>query len=741
MSAKTITTVRFHNYWKLLNVLAPWFDMVIVFNESGHFIWQSNRQLHPQMDRISVLVKNFQQQSRAIDLPRSVQKLNDIEVLELNNLSEPSIECALTIALISKEYKTVQNLSPENEKSLQLLNQTLLTEYALIQKIIEKEQELVSMADELTHRYEELNLIYSSDDNVQNLTHGRDLLNQIIINASNYLDVDLATIILPDKNVTLHHGRQAYSARCYTNTLDYLRNEVYLQLKIQKRSFVINHFDDANSLNVFLELPHKTVVSPLLNVDNEVIGLMAIINQNNRIDFTNSDRNLLEVLANKASNIVSRNFDPLTGLENSHSFELIVKDTLKQSWQNDNHHAVANIDIDRMAVINDISGLEAGDLLIKKVSRTLTKMIRSYDTAARLGGDKFAVLLKNCDLEKAHEIMKKVAEVISQIELEWNGTVHEVSVSIGLAPITADLANVSSVLSNAESARLAAKERGRNQIQVFKLNDSDLLRRKDQIQWVSRTQSALRENRFQLFAQLICPISASSELPHFEILIRMLDDDNHPIEPVHFLAAAENFFLMPKIDRWVITNTFHYLKKLHDEYGTHVCQVSINLSGQSLTDKNLARFITDLLEEYQLDPQIICFEVTESAAVANLADAQYFINEIRARGCKFSLDDFGTGQSSFSYLKNLPVDYLKIDGSFVKSIVEDSVSLSMVSAINQVGHAMNLKTVAEFVENDNILERLREVGIDYAQGYAIDEPQPFSDILHLLQEPAEKVAQ
>ena len=213
---------------------------------------------------------------------------------------------------------------------------------------------------------------------------------------------------------------------------------------------------------------------------------MAIVNENNRIDFTNSDRNLLEVLANKASTIVVHNFDPLTGLENSHSFELIVMDTLKQSWQNGSHHAIANIDIDRMAVINAISGLEAGDGLIKKVASTLSHMVRSYDTVSRLGADKFAVLLKNCDLEKAHKLMQKIADSVAQIVFEWENEVHEVSISIGIAPITADIQSISSVLGNVESARIAAKERGRNQIQVFKLDDSDLLRRKNSLHGLAK---------------------------------------------------------------------------------------------------------------------------------------------------------------------------------------------------------------------------------------------------------------
>ncbi len=727
MSVKTITTVRFHNYWKLLKLAAPWVEIAIIFTQDGNFCWQSNRRLHQQMDRITILTKRFQQQAKNNELLESEHNLGDGEELVLLQLQDPDIEITLCIALITHEIRKKQNTSSENNDTIKLLNQTLLTEYSLIKKNLEKEQELNSIADELTHRYEELNLIYSSDDNVQNLSHGRELLQQIVINASNFLEVDLVTILLPDKNVSLHYSKQTHSSHKYQLILNTLRKEVFMQLQIHKNSMVINRFEDAMNTNIFIELPYKVVISPMLNAENKVIGLMAIINENNRIDFTNSDRNLLEVLANKASTIVVHNFDPLTGLENSHSFEMIVMDTLKQSWQNGSHHAIANIDIDRMAVINAISGLEAGDTLIKKVANTLSHMVRSYDTVARLGSDKFAVLLKNCDLEKAQKLMQKIADTVAKMELDWENDIHEVSISIGIAPITADIQTVSSVLGNVESARMAAKEHGRNQIQVFKLDDSDLLRRKTLISWVSKTQSALRDDRFELHAQLIYPIIKNKKIPHFEILVRMLDEQGKLIPPDNFLPAAENFFLMPKLDRWVIKNTFSLLQQQFKKYGHNTCVVSINLSGQSITSSGLQNFIEFMLDKYSIDPTIVCFEVTETSAMSNLEEAQEFIAKIHQLGCSFSLDDFGTGLSSFAYLQNLDVDYLKIDGSFVKHIVENEVSSSMVSAINQVGHAMNLKTIAEYVENESILKKLKEMGIDYAQGYGINKPQLFTE--------------
>ncbi|MBC8212993.1 MAG: EAL domain-containing protein [Gammaproteobacteria bacterium] len=732
MANTAFSPARFQHYWKLLKLAAPWINSALIFNQDGHLCWQSDAEALRLPEIISPLLAQYNPQNSATaDTPHSHQ-LESSKQLLLFQLSDSETETTLSLALICNRDKDWVQHSSENRSMIQLLNQSLLTEYALRMDVQEQEEELDAIASELTHRYEELNLIFSSDNHVQNLAHGRELLQQILVNASNFLDVDLVAILLPGKNFSLHYAKQNNLPANLKEILSCLRNEMYPALKKLKSTIVINHPEDARGIHVVMDTPHKFIIAPLLNVENEVIGLIAIINQDQRIDFSNSDRNLLEVLANKATATVIHNFDPLTGLENSHSFEMIVMDTLKQSWQNDSYHTIANIDIDRMAVINAVGGLEAGDRLIKKVAATLTRMVRSCDTVARLGADKFAVLLKNCDLTKGYTLMQKISQAVTDIDMEWKHTEQEISISIGLAPITADIQNVTSIFGNVESARIAAKERGRNQIQVFKLDDSDLLRRREQITWVSKTQSALRNNQLVVYAQRIQPIIPNQQLPHFEILIRMLDEEGKIIAPGYFLPAAEAFYLMPKLDRWVIQHTFELLSAQQQQNSQPSCEVSINLSGQSLTDSALFGFITGLFNRFSIDPKLICFEVTETAAVANLEEAQAFIKQLRSLGCSFSLDDFGSGLSSFAYLKSLEVDYLKIDGMFVKNITEDPVSLSMVSAINQVGHSMQLKTIAEYVENESILQCLKDLGVDYAQGYLINKPQPFAEQLENL---------
>jgi EAL domain-containing protein (putative c-di-GMP-specific phosphodiesterase class I) len=355
--------------------------------------------------------------------------------------------------------------------------------------------------------------------------------------------------------------------------------------------------------------------------------------------------------------------------------------------------------------------------------------VRDHDLVARLSGDKFGVLLKNCDLMTAEVLMKKVSHGVSSLELEWEGERHQVSISIGIVPINSETKSVPSLLDSAETARNLSKQRGRNSIHVLEIEDDSLLRRKEEIRWVGRIQQALRDDRFCLYAQLIEPMQTCNSHQHYEILLRLQDEAGKIVAPGEFIPAAERFFLMSGLDLWVINRAFHELAEMHRGPCKRHCKISVNLSGQSLSDPfTLANYIENKLAEYGLDANDICFEITESAAIANLEEAATFIDQIRGLGCKFALDDFGTGLSSFSYLKNLKVDYLKIDGSFVSDIARDSVSESMVAAINQVGHALQLETVAEYVENDEIRQKLVSIGVDYGQGYGIGKPMPFCKI-------------
>ena len=723
MQQLNASSVHFDNYLALLKGFDPAVEGMIVFDHEGGFVWQDKgNALKP--DVVMPRLKSFSDG----DKDNELTSLEDGSNLELVNLRNQHGEVALTLCLyLGATDKTVQAVAA-NEK-IALLNEFLLADYEQSQALASKEDELNHMTDELTRRYEELNLIYKAEDQAINIYHGRELLRQLVTNTSRFLNVDIIFLFIAGKNIAMHKYKNDNPLFESDRLFDYLRNSVYPFIEAEQQSLVVNHIEDASKYGFKENTPYKHIVSPVVNAENQVIGLLAIASQNFSVDFSNSDRNLLDVMSKKASKIAQSHFDPLTGLENSNSFELIIKDLLKQSWGTDVNHAIANVDIDRMAVVNDISGRDAGDQLIKQVGQKLAGIVRARDVVARIGSDKFGVLLENCDLPTAQIVMKKISHAVSSLDFEWEGKSHEVSVSIGIAPITAEAQSVTSLMNAAETARNVSKERGRNSIHVLDIEDRGLLERKEQIRWVGQIQSALRDDRFTLYAQLIKPLMSKTAKPHYEILLRLQDDDGSVIPPGKFLPAAENFYLMSSIDYWVIGKAFSEMAEQIGKSG-QACEISINLSGQSLNDPvGFAAYIGNKLEEYQLDAHNICFEITESAAIANIDDARFFIDQVGAYGCRFSLDDFGTGLSSFAYLKNLKVDYLKIDGSFVTDIVTDPVSSSMVAAINQVGHAMQLQTVAEFVENDAIEQKLIEIGVDFGQGYGLGKPLPFAEIL------------
>jgi diguanylate cyclase (GGDEF)-like protein/PAS domain S-box-containing protein len=414
--------------------------------------------------------------------------------------------------------------------------------------------------------------------------------------------------------------------------------------------------------------------------------------------------------------------DILTGLVNRREFENRLERALRSAKAREASYAVCYLDLDQFKIVNDSCGHSAGDALLGQLGALLKSKIRWRDTLARLGGDEFGVLLESCSLDEAMQTAESLRMAISEYRFMWEDRSFRLGVSIGVVPITADNDDVAGLLSAADSACAAAKEAGRNRIHSFQENDIDLMRRRREMQWAARINTALEENRFELFRQTIQPLQTEEDGAHYEILLRMRDENGGIISPGLFIEAAERYGITPSIDRWVIRTAFRWLVSEADER-ERLSLCSINLSGQSLGDDKFLPFVTDQFRMSGLDATKICFEITETAAIASYSQANRFINALKELGCKFALDDFGTGLSSFGYLKHFPVDYLKIDGSFVKEILHDPIDREMVRSINEIGHLTGKQTIAEFAENEEIITMLRGMGIDYAQGYGVSEPK------------------
>lgn len=416
--------------------------------------------------------------------------------------------------------------------------------------------------------------------------------------------------------------------------------------------------------------------------------------------------------------------DDLTGLLNRREFENRLHDLLKYGSTQPLEHAVCYINIDRFKVINETCGPAAGDELLVELSALLKKRVRHRDTLARIGGDEFGIIMRDCSMEHAEHVAENLLELLGELRFNWHGTRYSVGASIGLVPLTDRDSSVSTILSAADAACHAAKDKGGHRVFMFRNNDSELAKRHGHMRWVSRINRALDEDRFRLSFQPITPVQPGEQPPvHYELLLRMQDEFSNMVAPGAFLPAAELYGLSTKLDRWVLTTAFEWL----DNHPRHVEELSlcaINLSGHSLGDEQFLDFVIDLFVTSKVPASKICFEITETAAIANLEHASRFIATLKALGSRFALDDFGSGLSSFAYLKTLPVDFLKIDGMFIRDINEDPIHLAMVQSINEVGHLMGMETVAEFVENDAIVRVLQELGVDYAQGYGICPPRP-----------------
>ncbi len=458
------------------------------------------------------------------------------------------------------------------------------------------------------------------------------------------------------------------------------------------------------------EVPIQDSAAPIRDRIGNIVGSVMVFHD------VSKETRLFRQLSYQASH------DALTGLINRREFENSLVAVLEKTRDNtEETHALLYVDLDQFKVVNDTFGHTAGDALLRQLSEQIQSKIRSTDLLARLGGDEFAILLERCSDERAIEVAEAIRGAIEGYRFEWQDSFTTMRCSIGVVMINNENADVASVMSSADVACYSAKDMGRNQVHLYKNSDASM--RHEEMKWVSRITSAVEDNRLELFFQPIIGIGKDqcSRRGHYELLLRMRDEAGELVGPDQFIPAAERYNLMSTLDRWVIHEALTELADRNDQ-GEARYTLAINLSGTSLSEDRFLDFVIEELVRQKLPDGAICFEITETAAISNLSRVVHFMQELKKLGCKFSLDDFGSGLSSFTYLKNLPVDYLKIDGQFIRNVASDSVDESMVKAISEVGHAMGIETIAERVESKQVLDKLGTLGIEFAQGYYIARP-------------------
>jgi|GEM_PF-469940 len=422
--------------------------------------------------------------------------------------------------------------------------------------------------------------------------------------------------------------------------------------------------------------------------------------------------------------------DALTGLINRAEFESQLEALLQGAQHAHSENALMYIDLDQFKVVNDACGHSIGDQLLIQVTALIQRCVRNQDSVARIGGDEFAVLLEQCDVNHALRVGQSICDAMDEFRFQHDGRRFRVGTSIGLVPVDDRWPSISEVLQAADTSCYAAKEAGRNRVHTWFDADHKMQARHGEMQWVSRIEQALDEDRFELYGQRIRAIGSESPKMHCEILLRMIDIDGTIIPPGAFLPAAERFHMAPRIDRWVLRNVFEWMTSIR-KTSDNIEMIAINLSGQSIGDKTFHKYLVEIIALAEFDVTKLCFEITETAAITNLNDAKLFIDDVRRLGVKVALDDFGAGASSFGYLKTLPVDFLKIDGQFVTSLLDDALDYAAVRCFQDVAFVMGVKTIAEFVEREDVLATLKTLGVNYAQGYLIHRPEPLVNIAHI----------
>ncbi|MFP4609683.1 MAG: EAL domain-containing protein [Thiohalophilus sp.] len=464
------------------------------------------------------------------------------------------------------------------------------------------------------------------------------------------------------------------------------------------------------------ELVIKDTASPIMDRTGRVIGIALIFH-----DFSDV-KHMSDKLAYQASH------DDLTDLYNRREFERQLQEALKDARDRDTEHTLCYIDLDQFKIINDTCGHLAGDILLKQISHQIKSRIRRHDLIARLGGDEFGIIFYDTPANEAESLAGEIKGAVADFKYIWHESSFEIGISIGLAPINASINSHSELLMLADSACYIAKDKGRSCIHTYAPSDKDFIRRNSELQWYNKINEALDADDFLLFCQEIQPlVPPEGEFPgHYEILLRMQSEDR-TVLPDEFIPAAERYLLMPRIDRWVVDTFLSCFenKAIENFGGNHY---NINLSGQSLCDDEFLDYTIQRLQGRYVNPSMLTFEITETAAISNFDKALHFINTLKKLGCWFALDDFGTGVSSFQYLHELPVDYIKIDGKFVRNIDNNEVNHSIINAITDIGHELGLEIIAEYVEDETIREKLKNCNIDYIQGYAVGKPFPLSEV-------------
>jgi diguanylate cyclase (GGDEF)-like protein len=574
----------------------------------------------------------------------------------------------------------------------------------------------------------ELTLVYQVDEKIHGQSRSHASLAQLVGQSGRFLSIAYSVLLMPAKRIRISATHSSWKEVNRKAMDRYLIDHLLPKLE-SRRAPVVFEIPAVDGGETVADQGYQTLLCPVTDKHGNVEGMLALLSRVNGGPFTGEHRRFMSHIIRKVEYVIEQSFDTMTGLMNRSGFEAQLQEARKSLKSGQDSHQLIYFDLDNLQLVNDTFGRRAGDAVIMRFARMLDNDLPRSAVLSRLTGDDFCILLTHANAEEGLEFAQLVREKAQSLRYLEGDRSLQITISIGVAEFNQRSVDEGASLTTARMACEAAKDHGRDRIEVYDDQNQSIIRRYDDMQLVAQIQQTLDSDGFVLMAQPITSLTRGSDAPRYEILLRMRDEEGSAVPSSALFSAAERYQLMPQVDRWVVSKTIASLSRHPDVVREAGALFSVNLSGQSLSDDDILQFIQQEIREGGLPATSLGFEVTESAAVSNLAKAQQFINSLREHGCSIALDDFGAGLSSFAYLKNFAVDTLKIDGSFIRDISNNRISESMVAAITQVAKVMELETVAEYVENEKTRRLVAQLGVHYAQGHAIGKPVPLDDVL------------
>jgi diguanylate cyclase (GGDEF)-like protein len=707
-------------YGRLLRMLMPSLRGVVVHDGYANFVWASDEfDLSDEPEIINDAIANAL--ADGADFPGIARTIDADRVVYAFAVRGEHIELLGVISLIVRLSGT--QIEP---RPLQTVRQLVQPALECLRRELTLRAKLGSSERDLDVRERDLELMLEISSNQSGSGSESDEFSVILKTGLDRMGCALAALWVPDKNVSVSLTRSGQPLS--PESLMRAQQHLMAWMQLQQRTIVVNHISKVAS---DVAAPYKILACPIRHHSERVMGVLALFNPPSAPDFDAQQTRIAEMLAKRSTSIIQAQYDASTGLMTRQAFERQATKLLASS-EPGRSHIILYLDIDRLHVINETFGMHIGDDVIVSVAERMAKTLPPQALSARISGDRLAALIPNSTMDEAAVIADQIRAAAENIVPRAGQGSFEVSVCVGVSPIGHSDNPLAHALATSEIACKAAKDRGRNRVEMFQDSDQSIIRRHTDILVIGKLREALDNDSFRLDAQPILPLRGNYGRPRFELLIRMLGDRGEIIPPGKFLSSAERYQLMPTIDRWVVRRACELLGEHSAAVGEEFARFAINLSGQSLQDETFLGFVIDQIKASNVPPGVLCFELTETATVGNLEKAQRFMRTLQDLGCQFALDDFGTGVSSLAYLKDLSVNYIKIDGSFVRDAIVNARSESMIKAIAQLAKVMCMETIAEYVETDVLRVRMADLGVDYGQGFAMGRAQPLEELLQEL---------